>query len=263
MHSTILIALAGLLASASAQTPPIVPLEPGVTGQLGDAQVVTDNPVGVTYRATLPETNRSSIRGFIEGTAQTNGTGVRFTLDFTGFPSLDRAPYIYHIHDAPIPSNGNCTAALAHLDPYRRGEQPPCNATEPETCQVGDLSGKYGNITSTSYQASYVDLYASTKAGIGAFFGNRSIVLHTFNTTRLTCANFTLVSTNGTASPPSPTGGYPSPTNGGGAGGNGNGNGGAGGSTPPPFVNAASESRVSFMTVLAVFGGLMMAGLMI
>ncbi len=93
MHSTILVALAGLLASASAQTPPIVPLEPGVTGQLGDAQVVTDNPVGVTYRATLPETNRSSIRGFIEGTAQANGTGVRFTLDFTGFPSLDRAPY--------------------------------------------------------------------------------------------------------------------------------------------------------------------------
>ena len=38
----------------------------------------------------------------------------------------------------------------------------------------------------------YYDLYASTKDGIGAFFGNRSIVVHAFNTTRLNCANFTL-----------------------------------------------------------------------
>ncbi|KAI9887876.1 MAG: hypothetical protein M1823_000264 [Watsoniomyces obsoletus] len=252
MRSTLLVALAGFLASVSAQTPPIVPLVAGVTGQLGDAAIVRDNPVGVTYQATLPETNRSSIRGFISGTALANGTGVRFTLDFRGFPSLDRAPYIYHIHDAPIPSNGNCTAALAHLDPYRRGEQPPCNATAPQTCQVGDLSGKHGNITSTTYSASYIDLYASTKSGIGAFFGNRSIVLHTFNTTRLTCANFTLVSTNGTVPTPRPTGGAgsPSPT------------GGAGGSTarPPPFVSGANEMKVSF--TMAVIGGLMMLALL-
>ncbi|KAL9103790.1 MAG: hypothetical protein Q9163_001199 [Psora crenata] len=49
----------------------------------------------------------------------------------------------------------------------------------------------------------YVDFYGfpSESLGpfsIGAFFGNRSIVVHTANTTRLTCANFVL--TNGTAS---------------------------------------------------------------
>ncbi len=52
-----------------------------------------------------------------------------------------------------MPANGNCSATLAHQDPYIRGEIPPCNATAPETCQVGDLSGKHGNITSLSYSA--------------------------------------------------------------------------------------------------------------
>lgn len=54
---------------------------------------------------------------------------------------------VYHIHDQPVPANGNCTATLAHLDPYVRGEQPPCDPTHPETCQSGDLSGKHGNVT--------------------------------------------------------------------------------------------------------------------
>ena len=38
---------------------------------------------------------------------------------------------------------------------------------------------------------SFTDMYAALVPGIGAFFGNRSIVLHFANTTRLACANFT------------------------------------------------------------------------
>jgi hypothetical protein len=60
---------------------------------------------------------------------------------------------------------------------------------------------------------SYLDLYASTKSGIGAFLGNRSINIHTNNATRLTCANFTLTAGSGsntTAS--SPTGVAPPKT---------------------------------------------------
>jgi len=35
-------------------------------------------------------------------------------------------------------------------------------------------------------------MYASLVPGIGAFFGNRSIVIHYANSTRLACANFTM-----------------------------------------------------------------------
>lgn len=60
----------------------------------------------------------------------------------------------YHIHVLPVPANGNCTETLGHLDPYKRGEIPPCDNTQPQTCQVGDLSGKHGNITATTFSAS-------------------------------------------------------------------------------------------------------------
>ncbi len=100
----------------------------------------------------------------------------------------------YHIHVNPVNTTGSCASAAAHLDPFIRGEKPPCDPTAPQTCQVGDLSGKYGKITSDPFTMSYVDPYASILPGIGAFFGNRSVVVHYANTTRISCANFALVS---------------------------------------------------------------------
>lgn len=44
----------------------------------------------------------------------------------------------------------------------------------------------------------YLDLYLSTVRGPASFFGNRSIVVHSNNATRLTCANFTLIAGNST-----------------------------------------------------------------
>lgn len=93
---------------------------------------------------------------------------------------------------------------------------------------------KYLRVLFADFRLSYVDLYASTKQGIGAFFGNRSIVVHTANTTRLTCANFTLVASgnnNGTnlTTPTSP-GGYST-------------------STPVPFTGSASTTAATLMTV--------------
>jgi hypothetical protein len=74
-----------------------------------------------------------------------------------------------------------------------RGQQPPCDASAPQTCEVGDLSGKHGTISSTSFTATYTDPHVSLEEGVGAFFGNRSFVIHYANSTRLTCANFALV----------------------------------------------------------------------
>jgi hypothetical protein len=57
---------------------------------------------------------------------------------------------VYHIHEKPVPADGNCTGTGAHLDPYKRGEVPICDAAKPESCQTGDLSGKFGNFTTTA-----------------------------------------------------------------------------------------------------------------
>lgn len=106
---------------------------------------------------------------------------------------------MYHLHDAPVPDDGNCTATLAHLDPYKRGEVIPCDATAAQTCQIGDLSGKHGNITSEVFNATYTEKYVSLEESSVAFFGNRSFVLHFGNKTRITCANFERVDLDGCA----------------------------------------------------------------
>ncbi|KAL9010588.1 MAG: hypothetical protein Q9173_004489 [Seirophora scorigena] len=159
------------------------------TGQLGDAAIVQGNPVGVTYTATLPDSPTTGIRGYVAGTSNANGTGVNFNVNLFGFPDASLGPFY-----------GNCTATKAHLDSYIRGEKPPCDPTQPQTCQDGDLAGKHGNITTSPFQTAFLDLYLSTVQGPSSFFGNRSIVIHTSNTTRLTCANFTLTSGNSTGS---------------------------------------------------------------
>lgn len=105
MYTSILpIALSGL-ALVSAQNPPAAtpssavtiegdpsfdgPVIPGTTGKLGNAQIVQGNPAGVAYQATLPDSDTftdTTIRGSIKATSNANGTGLVFSVDFTGFP---------------------------------------------------------------------------------------------------------------------------------------------------------------------------------
>lgn len=99
------------------------------------------------------------------------------------------------------------------------------------------LFSKRTSLTGSPHR-SYVDLYASTKEGIGAFFGNRSIVFHTANTTRLNCANFTLLddsATNATHGPSVTT----MPEN---------------RTSPAVFTGVAATSFVSFGALLAAVG---------
>ncbi|CAD6503830.1 BgTH12-05575 [Blumeria graminis f. sp. triticale] len=168
------------------------------TGMLGNATVVEDNPPGVTYTASLPSMNlssqnnsRSNIMGSVTATANPDGIGVMFNVSFSNLPTTG-GPFAYHLHVAPVPSDGNCTGTLGHLDPFIRGEELACNMSLPQTCQVGDLSGKHGKITSDPFKASYSEEFASTTTGLGSFFGNRSIVVHSSDKTRIACANFTL-----------------------------------------------------------------------
>jgi hypothetical protein len=60
---------------------------------------------------------------------------------------------VYHIHALPVSSNGNCSSTDGHLDPYMAGETTPCDANKPQTCQVGDLSGKHGTMPGPNFAA--------------------------------------------------------------------------------------------------------------
>jgi hypothetical protein len=86
-----------------------------------------------------------------------------------------------------------------------------CNNSFPQTCQVGDLSGKYGKITSDPYEITFHDDFASLNIGSNASIQDRSFVVHFANKTRITCANFA-ASGYGNSTPTYPTTGGSQPS---------------------------------------------------
>ncbi|TVY34858.1 Cell surface Cu-only superoxide dismutase, partial [Lachnellula subtilissima] len=239
------VSLAALLSCVGAQNI--------TTGALGNATVVSNNPPGVVYAASLPTTEfnnpddpRGNIKGSVAATANPNGIGVSISVSFSNLPTSG-GPFLYHIHDAPVPADGNCTSTLGHLDPFIRGETPACDASLPQTCQVGDLSGKHGKIEQDPFVATYTEDFATTVPGLGSFFGNRSFVIHFANKTRITCANFALA---GSISPPASS-------NSSCAANSTTSSGGAGSSTTPttgtgaaPFTGAGAKTVVSMGSLL-------------
>jgi hypothetical protein len=143
---TSIISLLAAASLASAQSSTVTP-----------APKISDSPAGASYVATLPIKEGSPIRGSIAAVSAPDGVGVKFSVSFSGLPATG-GPFMYHLHEKAVPTNGNCTGTGAHLDPYKRGEVPICDASKPETCQTGDLSGKYGNITAQEWSAEYVIL---------------------------------------------------------------------------------------------------------
>ncbi|CBX92803.1 hypothetical protein LEMA_P055090.1 [Plenodomus lingam JN3] len=154
------------------------------------APVITDSTPGAHFVGVLPHKANSNLSGSISAVSAPDGKGVRFTVSFAGLPA-EGGPFMYHIHAKPVPTDGNCTGTAAHLDPYLRGEVPICDATKPETCQTGDLSGKFGNMTEQSWSQEYIDPYSSLNKADPSYFGNLSFVVHLHNKTRIGCANFT------------------------------------------------------------------------
>ncbi|KAJ4354396.1 Cell surface superoxide dismutase [Cu-Zn] 4 [Didymosphaeria variabile] len=154
-----------------------------------DAPVVDSNPVGAQYEALIKGKAPYEVSGSVKIASGAAGMGVSVEIALANLPA-EGGPFIYHIHEKSVPEDGNCTATGAHLDPYKRGEDPACDATKPESCQVGDLSGKHGKITQTSFSATYNDAYIATSTDDKSFFGDKSIVVHLANKTRIACANF-------------------------------------------------------------------------
>ncbi|OAA62625.1 cytosolic cu zn superoxide dismutase [Niveomyces insectorum RCEF 264] len=169
----------------------------GEEQKLGNATVTVNNPPGEAYVATLPSKafdaaaypDGGNAKGSIWAEARPDGIGVVFKVNFSNLPKTG-GPFTYHIHANPVPADGNCTSTGGHLDPFGREDDPACNSKLKQTCQVGDLAGKHGKITSDPFNATYLDLFASTAPGNPAFFGNLSFVLHYPNKTRISCANF-------------------------------------------------------------------------
>lgn len=103
MRASTILSILPLALLTHAQVPSIDgPIIPGTTGKLGDAAIVQNNPVGVTYTATLPNSNTTGIRGYVSGTSAANGTGVTFNVNLSGFPSAALGPFRESSSSSPL-----------------------------------------------------------------------------------------------------------------------------------------------------------------
>ncbi|KAL2796086.1 superoxide dismutase [Aspergillus keveii] len=176
MHSKFLAgAFMGLALSAAAQNAPIV----------------ADNQPVSFHHASLLDKDNATIWGGIQIRPQPNSNALQVEVLIGGIP--ENQALNYHIHQYRVPEDGNCYATGAHLDPYGRGQTPPCDITQPQTCEVGDLSGKHGPAWAPpgeDFRATYLDFFLSNTPGEPAYFGDLSWVVHGPNSVRLSCGNF-------------------------------------------------------------------------
>ncbi|CCH45575.1 Superoxide dismutase [Wickerhamomyces ciferrii] len=158
-----------------------------------DAKQNSDSPEGSELIANFPQGGSNQIHGYVKFTGLQNGS-VQVDAKFENLPK-EGGPFQYHIHEAPVPSNGSCLATLAHFNP-NHGNKTDCPSQHNNAgCELGDLSGKHGYIPVSqdgSFETSYVDEWLSINPQNDYYFGNgdRSLTLHYANTSRIACANF-------------------------------------------------------------------------
>ncbi|KFY24069.1 hypothetical protein V493_05462 [Pseudogymnoascus sp. VKM F-4281 (FW-2241)] len=251
MRSTLMLAVASALVASTAAT---------------DSPKVAGNPKGVTYLAEIATDNENGVSGSVEITSAADGNGADIEYKFT-LPE-EGGPFTFHIHENPVNSTGSCASTGGHLNPYNAGKK--CDTKNLASCEVGDLSGKIGEpFPAGDVSASLADAFTSLTPGNAAFIGNRSIVVHADDTTRIACANFVLVNSDGGEEPTGGNGGGSAGPTGGNGGGSASPTGGAGGGPAPnatmtggPSVPTATPTGAAAMVSASVMGllGVLAAG---
>ncbi|KAF9929814.1 hypothetical protein FBU30_001188 [Linnemannia zychae] len=103
---------------------------------------------------------------------------------------LPNVGFEYHIHMKQVGAGNNCEATGGHLDDPLKPGVYPCDSSDPDKCQEGDLSGKHDNLPWTETGAltlRYIDKQLKF-TGDATTVAGRSLVIHN-NGTRIACAN--------------------------------------------------------------------------
>ncbi|KAL2706789.1 hypothetical protein KLU848_4614 [Kluyveromyces marxianus] len=145
------------------------------------APLIYGNPDDACFVSEFPATGSNKIGGYITFTALDGLAKVNIKISSME-PNL-----LYHIHAKPVdPSDETCDSTGGHFNPYNGTS--PCGKNLSK-CEVGDLSGKYGNIDFSYFESEYLDPYLSLVEGDESYIGGKSITFHYLNGTRYACSN--------------------------------------------------------------------------
>lgn len=140
-----------------------------------------DSPDGAKFVAKFD----NKLQGKVEFVGTKNGS-VSVSVNLEGLPESG-GPFPYHVHELPVPADGDCMGTKLHLNPYNGS----ATATNLEDSEVGDLARRHGNLTAPLADIEYIDEYLSLNSDSPAFIGGRSVVVHFLNNSRIACANIT------------------------------------------------------------------------
>jgi len=143
-----------------------------------------DQVARAVFDGSQPVKGTITFEGFMDGQ-------TLVTVDITEGLNDPTAEYAYHIHEYPVPNNGDCMLTGSHLSPNGYPDAAQCDPQNPFSCQEGDLSGRHGSLEGSrdgSAYAEYTDEFLVWNDRESAIWG-RSIVIHYPNGTRMACAN--------------------------------------------------------------------------
>ncbi|KAK3835283.1 MAG: superoxide dismutase [Linnemannia elongata] len=154
--------------------------------QLGESQVAIINMGGIVGKFTFSPLPDTQVGGGGANVVIAIESGLTRELEIQRGVGFE-----YHIHVKQVGANNNCEATGGHLDPDpAKPGVVPCDPSAPDKCQVGDLSGKHGNLEVTpkgDLQLRYIDAQLKFTGDATTILG-RSLVIHN-NGARIACAN--------------------------------------------------------------------------
>ncbi|KAI8050326.1 superoxide dismutase [Syncephalis plumigaleata] len=156
-----------------------------------------------TTPASAPATSNNSdalikkgdVEGFILFVSSLSATTVFGGVTIGNLPAGE---YSYHVHEKPVPENGDCAATGGHYDPHaKKGAK--CTKTTLTDCEIGDLSGKFGKLDNKGKSDKkkddkeeamilFEDPTLKLSNGANGIVG-RSIVIHNPAGDRIACGN--------------------------------------------------------------------------
>ena len=135
--------------------------------------------------------SQNGLSGSITFNQPTPSSSTTITLNITQLP-LDNLPW--HVHVFPFrlgsPSPCSSSSVAGHFDPLLASRETDYSARcagNSSLCEMGDLSGKHGRLTSLNSMQQFSDSTLHLH-GVYSIIG-RSVVIHRPDNTRLACAN--------------------------------------------------------------------------